>query len=116
MWGRGHVLGGRVTAATRLSFPYFAMRWGFARPRGEGDRRDLTTGMSGGAAVGLPRLGLSGNGKQAGVGIFAGFIPLRRGASTSWATRAKAQNAASGRRRVGSYWACLLYTSDAADE
>lgn len=37
--------------------------------------------MSGGAAVGLPRLGLSGNGKQAGVGIFAGFIPsLRRGA------------------------------------
>ncbi len=62
MWSRGHVLGGRVTAATRLCFPYFAMRWGFARPRVRGDRRDLTTGMSGGADVGLPRLGLSGNG------------------------------------------------------
>ena len=62
MWSRGHVLGGRVTAATRLWFPDFAMRWGFGRPGVRGDRRDLSTGMSGGAGVGLPRLGVSGNG------------------------------------------------------
>ncbi len=83
MWSRGHVLGGRVTAATRLWFPDFAMRWGFGRPGVRGDRRDLSTGMSGGAGVGLPRLGVSGNGNAGwGSAYLLALSSLRRRVET----------------------------------
>jgi hypothetical protein len=49
-----------VLVPTQLALPELAVRWGLAGSRGEGDHRDLNTGMSCGAVVGLPRLGVSG--------------------------------------------------------